>query len=42
MKKSLETKDNKNNIGEAKRLILTQPDNKYLVLGTTTGFVFVI
>lgn len=40
--KSLETKDNKYEIGDAKRLILTTPDNKYLVLGTSTGQVFVI
>jgi len=40
--KSLETKDNKYEIGDAKRLILTSPDNKYLVLGTSTGQVFVI
>ena len=41
-KRSLEKKDNKNSIGNAKKLLLTSPDNKYLVLGTTSGFVFVI
>ena len=41
-KRSLEKKDNKNSIGNAKKLLLTSPDNKYLVLGMTSGFVFVI
>ena len=34
-KRSLEKKDNKNSIGNAKKLLLTSPDNKYLVLGTS-------
>lgn len=38
----MDTQDNKYQIGDAKRLILTTPDNKYLVLGTSTGLVFVI